>query len=419
MPGQSARDGQREWRAIEMLGTRTQVIETGIPGEFIVASQSGKGLYRVRGIGVEGEIETCGCPDFLLRWRPCKHIRLVHLQLTPSSKSAGHGVGRRKQYPQNWSAYNKGQTEEIPIVNALLGDLVNEVPELPRLPGAGGRPGVPLREAILCSILKVYSGYAGRKAIGVYESARDLGTLHLEKVPSFMVASRVLNRQDITPILYSLLRVSAGPLADLEDDGIVAPDSTGMQSTSFGGWREARHGEKREHRWLKVHAIVGTKTHVIIDAVVAEANSGDAPQFEPLLRGALDSGFRPGFIAADSGYLSKYNYRLSGELGVQPRIAFRSNSLNRSGNRGSPSAWRKAYHLFHANPAGWDRVYHQRSNVESVFSALKRKFGENLRSRNHVAQVNEAICKLIAYNLTVVVHEIFEHGIAPQFNSCS
>jgi hypothetical protein len=52
-----------------------------------------------------------------------------------------------------------------------------------------------------------------------------------------------------------------------------------------------------------------------------------------------------------------------------------------------------------------------------VFSALKRKFGENIRSKNRVAQVNEVLCKLIAYNLTVVVHEMFESGVAPAFTS--
>jgi hypothetical protein len=41
--------------------------------------------------------------------------------------------------------------------------------------------------------------------------------------------------------------------------------------------------------------------------------------------------------------------------------------------------------------------------------------GENIRSKNKVAQVNEVLYKLIAYNLTRVVHEIFEAGIAPLF----
>jgi len=53
--------------------------------------------------------------------------------------------------------------------------------------------------------------------------------------------------------------------------------------------------------------------------------------------------------------------------------------------------------------------------VESAFSALKRKFGEHVRSRTHVAQVNEILCKLICYTLTVVVHEMFESGISAEF----
>ncbi len=32
-----------------------------------------------------------------------------------------------------------------------------------------------------------------------------------------------------------------------------------------------------------------------------------------------------------------------------------------------------------------------------------------------MAQVNEILAKLICYNLTVVVHEMFENGIAPSF----
>ena len=49
--------------------------------------------------------------------------------------------------------------------------------------------------------------------------------------------------------------------------------------------------------------------------------------------------------------------------------------------------------------------------MESTFSAIKRKFDEHVRSRTPVAQVDEILAKLICYNLTVVVHEMFENGI--------
>ena len=53
--------------------------------------------------------------------------------------------------------------------------------------------------------------------------------------------------------------------------------------------------------------------------------------------------------------------------------------------------------------------------MESVFSSIKKKFGDALRSKNHTAQVNELYCKIIAYNITVLIHEMFELGIKPDF----
>ena len=59
--------------------------------------------------------------------------------------------------------------------------------------------------------------------------------------------------------------------------------------------------------------------------------------------------------------------------------------------------------------------YHKRSNVESTNAAIKRKFGETLKSKNQTAQINELLAKIIAYNLTVVIHEMYENGISPDF----
>lgn len=79
------------------------------------------------------------------------------------------------------------------------------------------------------------------------------------------------------------------------------------------------------------------------------------------------------------------SYKLASDLGVEPYIPFKSNSVSCGRHHTSPSAWRKAFHLFQANRPEFDLNYHRRSNVEAVFSALKRKFGENIRpgSRSH------------------------------------
>jgi len=59
--------------------------------------------------------------------------------------------------------------------------------------------------------------------------------------------------------------------------------------------------------------------------------------------------------------------------------------------------------------------YHKRSNVESTFSAIKRKFGDSVASKNPVAMVNETLCKILCHNLTCLVQEQETLGIAPIF----
>jgi hypothetical protein len=58
---------------------------------------------------------------------------------------------------------------------------------------------------------------------------------------------------------------------------------------------------------------------------------------------------------------------------------------------------------FHAD--GLDLPYHKRSNVESTFSAIKRKFGVSVMSRDDAAMVNEVLCKVLYHNLTRLIQE--------------
>lgn len=62
-------------------------------------------------------------------------------------------------------------------------------------------------------------------------------------------------------------------------------------------------------------------------------------------------------------------------------------------------------------------AYHKRSNVESTFSAIKRKFGGAVRSKRLTAQTNEILCKVLCYNLTCLVHAMSELGIELNFST--
>jgi|SRR3990167_1444109 len=81
------------------------------------------------------------------------------------------------------------------------------------------------------------------------------------------------------------------------------------------------------------------------------------------------------------------------------------------------SPWQKR--LYTADAFGDREVfmeaYHKRSNVEATNAAIRRKLGDTLKSKDRTAQVNELLAKLVAYNITVVIHEMYENGVEPTF----
>jgi len=59
--------------------------------------------------------------------------------------------------------------------------------------------------------------------------------------------------------------------------------------------------------------------------------------------------------------------------------------------------------------------YHKRSNVETAFSMIKGKFGDAVRRKSDIGQLNKVLCKVLCYNLCVIIQAIHESGIDPTF----
>ena len=62
------------------------------------------------------------------------------------------------------------------------------------------------------------------------------------------------------------------------------------------------------------------------------------------------------------------------------------------------------FYQYHTELEEYGKHYHQRSQVESVFSVIKRKFGERLFTKNNVAQENEIFAKVLDYNICIIAH---------------
>ncbi len=115
---------------------------------------------------------------------------------------------------------------------------------------------------------------------------------------------RYLEREDMAPLLKTLVQEAALPLKAIETT--FAIDSTGFATNTYSRWLDEKYGgEKKCQRWVKAHAQVGTVTNVITAIEVTESNVGDAPMLAPLLKSTVAAGFDVREVSADKAYLSK------------------------------------------------------------------------------------------------------------------
>jgi len=370
---------------------------------FKVKSQSGSKVYEVK---TTPNGMTCDCPDFVYRGGKCKHIQATRYYLE-IEKDTPHGIVTEKvhlTYTQAWNAYNEAQKAEVNLFDELLKDLVKAIPEPEQ---TIGRPRLSIHETLFCAIQKVYSQLSSRRAYSLFENATEKG--QIEHTPDFNVPSKLFKNPEMTPILHELVTLSALPVAGIENDFSV--DSTGFRTTTFNAYNGMKHGQKKEHQWVKAHLCAGVKTNIVAAVAITDSNGGDSPQFGPLVKKTAE-GFTINEVSADMAYSSRLNLQLVANEGSKAYIPFKKNATGRAGGS---ALWKKMFHYFQLNRDDFMEHYHKRSNIEATNAAIKRKFGETLKSKNPVAQVNELLAKIIAYNLTVVIHEMYENGIQPEF----
>jgi transposase len=389
-------EDSRKIKAIQIAKSKT--IFAGVDG-WTVPSQSSNKRYFVR------KDFSCTCPDHQSRNVICKHALAVKYYLH-IEKPNGTTEKVRLTYPQAWHAYNEAQKAEVNQFEVLLKDLLENIEEPEYV---FGRPSLSQKALLFCAIQKVYSQLSSRRAYSLFKNAEAKQCL--EKVPNFNAINKFLNKAEITPILKALVGVSAAPLKAVESD--FAIDSSGFRTTRFNEYCKEKHDTKREHQWVKAHICCGTKTNVVCSVEITGENGADSPQFIPLAKTATNNGFNIQEITGDLAYSSRANIEFISENKGIAYIPFKSNATGKA--RGS-LIWKRMFHYFKFKEAEFLEHYHKRSNVESTFMAIKTKFGDCLKSKNFVSQTNELLCKIIAYNVVVLIHEMHELGINIKLN---
>jgi hypothetical protein len=403
-------DRRVDGKAIRVLSTRRSRMRKGSRLRFEVPSEDGARKYEV---AIDDSGWSCTCPDWADRRAPCGHIVALTVWLDPNPPPIGEddsGVARPTYSQVNWPAYDRAQQLEHLLFDKLLWDLLGIIPERPRPIGKRGRPAIPLRTEILMSVRKVHFGESLRRAHGLMVALNSDGKGILNRVPNYAVPSRFFNLPVAPIILLKLIEASGSILNEIEDKGTVAIDSSGFCTSCRGAYLTETHDPDRRHIWLNAHLAVGTVTNVVLSAVVTDGNGADSPNWIPLLRRVRAAGSTAANAVGDKAYLARDNLAEAERLGFDPFVPFKINS--RSLSKAAP-IWNRKWHEFMARRDEFDEAYHQRSNVESTFSAIKRKLGEPLLSRNQFARFSELLAKILAYNIGVVIKQSELHGFHP------
>ncbi|MGH9882631.1 MAG: transposase, partial [Pyrinomonadaceae bacterium] len=383
---------------------------------WVVPSATGQGKYKVR---LTAEFESCSCPDFENGHR-CKHLHAVEYVIQRTLEFDADGTvtetetvqitkSTRKTYPQNWRAYNAAQTGEQDKFQELLHELCKPI-ETPPQTGRGNRV-MPLADMVFAMVFKVYSTFSARRFMSELREAKERG--YIDNTPHFNCVLKYMEKPEMTALLRELITETSKPLKAVEQD--FACDSSGFTTCRFVRWFDKKYGAVRfKHDWVKVHLMCGVKTNIVTAVEIHDRDAADLRQLEPLLN-ATSENFKISEVSADKVYGTIKNTDLIGMVGAKPFIPFKSTHTGRDKNKKGTGLWEKMFHFFQYQRDEFMSHYHKRSNVESTFSMIKRKFGDFVRSKTDVAMVNETLCKILAHNIVVLIHEMHELGIDPTF----
>ena len=233
------------------------------------------------------------------------------------------------------------------------------------------------RQKLSILILRQRMKMTYREIIRYLESnplARAL--LNLKRIPDHSTLVKFHNR--LKPeILNSLL-------CDKKAN-IVAVDASGFQTNhmSYHYANVWHFQDKRKHRrYLKLTIAIDTNTQFVMANKIRLSPRNDTIDFMSVLKD-----LKCDYVVADRGYDSKKNRRfVLRQMRASPQIPYRSISPVYRLNGGAKLKFHK-------------QIYHQRSKVETVFSVIKRKYGNFILSKNFESQKKELFFRLVAYNV--------------------
>ena len=296
----------------------------------------------------------------------------------------------------NWPAYNQSLVRrgEILLAFDVIKNWNTELKEMNK--DKVGEPfQYPNTFVLLLGYAKAYFHLPYRQTEGI---AQGHAKGKVPSIPHYTTINRRINRLDIK------INDTDNEDNEFEDQYIViAIDSTGIKVTNRGQWIRDKWNIRKGY--LKIHVAVNVKTRKILSIKVTDEHVYDSKMLPELVDEIIDSDSITtiGKLFADGAYEGNDIFRYLSDNGILPCIKIRKNAR---------VGWKKGNILRNLSVISqkkelqeWkDSVsYGQRWSAETVFSCIKRTFGEYVYSIRLKNMIQETMLKASLYNKLISV----------------
>jgi hypothetical protein len=281
----------------------------------------------------------------------------------------------------NWNQYNERLVRrgEIFISKDVIKSWNKELAVMNR--GKKGRRFLfPDSFMKILGYARAYFGLPYRQTEGLIRTYQYT----IPRVPDYTAIHKRINKLDIrmtgTSTKHSI---------------VLAIDSTGIKVTNRGDWMRHKWDHKRKG-FLKIHVGVDTSTKQILALKITDEHSHDSKHLPYLVRESSRHG-RIIKVLGDGAYDSREIFSHLDDKRIIPAIKVRRNSIPRS--KGCyPRKMSVMSQITDYSKWAASVSYGSRWIVESVFSSIKRMFGEEVRSKKRCNMIQELMLKVSLYN---------------------
>lgn len=239
-------------------------------------------------------------------------------------------------------------------------------------------------------LLKTYASYE----IEMRNDSRICAIFGLQILPGKSTIQRAMNSLK----MKNILEFNRALFAEFFRRKInLLIDASGIRIVGRSIWFSLRMKIKISKRESdKIHLAICSDVLLVMNWRISDGKRNDSPFFRLLV-----APFKLlGLVLADKGYSSRKNYQFVTDKNGALFAPFKINATGKS--RGSPS-WKIAFWIWRKFRTFYDGIYHQRSKIEAVFSALKKRYGDELYCRSVGMRRKEMALRFLAYNIRLFI----------------